>query len=100
MFERAVTDSRDGALIRLHIQPGAKRSAPAGLFGDALKVAIQAPPVDGKANAALIKTLAKWFGVSANQIEIKSGEFSRDKLVLLRGGNAETIIKALDNLKS
>ncbi len=100
MFERAVTDSRDGALIRLHLQPGAKRSAPSGLFGDALKVAIQAPPVDGKANAALRKALAKWFGVSTNIIEIKAGEFSRDKLVLLRGENAGNIIKILDNLKS
>lgn len=99
-FRSAVTESRDGALLRLHLQPGARRTAPAGWFGDALKIAIQAPPVDGKANAALRKALSGWFNLPIAAIEIKTGEFSRDKLVLLRGRSAEEIIQILNTLSS
>jgi uncharacterized protein (TIGR00251 family) len=54
-----------------------------------LKIAVQAPPVEGKANSALIAFLAELFGVSKNKVEIVSGELSRSKVFLLRGLSME-----------
>lgn len=71
----------DDLILLCHIQPGAKRSELAGEHGDRLKIRLQAPPVDGKANSALIKFLAKLFGVPRNAINIESGELSRQKRV-------------------
>ena len=72
----------DGDLLLVcHLQPNASRSEFAGLHGDALKIRIQAPPVEGKANTELVKFLAKAFGVSKRDIEIISGELNRHKRV-------------------
>lgn len=72
----------DGDLILVcHLQPKAAKSEFAGLHGDALKVRIQAPPVEGKANAELVKFLAKQFGVSKSAVSIISGELNRHKRV-------------------
>jgi uncharacterized protein (TIGR00251 family) len=72
----------DGDLILVcHLQPKASKSEFAGLHGDALKIRIQAPPVEGKANTELIKFLAKQFAVSKRDIEIISGELNRHKRV-------------------
>lgn len=72
----------DGDLILVcHLQPKASKSEFAGLHGDALKIRIQAPPVEGKANTELIKFLAKQFGVSKSAVNIISGELNRHKRV-------------------
>ena len=68
-------------VLTLHIQPGAKKTEIAGLHGDALKIRLAAPPVDGKANAELVRLLAEAFGVPRRQVAILRGETSRDKLV-------------------
>lgn len=76
----------DGSLVlSLHIQPGAKKTEIAGLHGEALKIRLAAPPVDGKANAALIAFLAKTYGVPKSAVELVSGETSRTKRVRLTG---------------
>ena len=77
----------DGKVILpLHVQPGAKRDAIAGMYGaQALKLATSAPPVDGKANAALRKLLSKWLGIPQAQIELKSGLTGRDKQFVISG---------------
>lgn len=73
---------KDGSLLlRLYIQPKSSRDQFCGCHGDALKVKITAPPVDGKANAHLISFLAKSFGVSRSQVTLVSGESSRAKRV-------------------
>ncbi|WP_432719303.1 DUF167 domain-containing protein [Jeongeupia wiesaeckerbachi] len=72
-------------LLRLHVQPGAKRTEVVGLHGDALKLRLAAPPVDGKANARLIAWLADLFGVPQRQVMIKSGLSSRQKVVVIDG---------------
>ena len=87
----------DGAiLLKLRVHPGAKRSAVNGIFGDALKLDLQAPPVDGKANAALIKFLAGELGVSKAAVSVKSGECSRDKVIKISGTTVENIISILN----
>ncbi|RJX65238.1 YggU family protein [Vibrio sinensis] len=68
-------------ILRLYIQPKASRDKIVGLHGDELKIAITAPPVDGKANAHLSKYLAKQFKVAKGLITIEKGEQGRHKQV-------------------
>lgn len=77
----AVTSCDDGLVLRLYIQPKASRDAIVGVHGDELKVAITAPPVDGQANAHLVKYLAKQFKVAKSQVIIEKGELGRHKQV-------------------
>lgn len=71
--------------LRLHVQPGAKKTDIAGLYGDCLKIRLAAPPVDGKANECLLRALADWFDVPLRQVTLKSGESSRRKVVEISG---------------
>jgi uncharacterized protein (TIGR00251 family) len=71
-------------ILNLHVQPGAKRSELAGLHGEALKIRLAAPPVEGRANKVLLKFIAKLFDVPLRQVELKKGEKSRDKIILVR----------------
>ena len=68
-------------LLRLILQPKASRDKFVGLLGEELKVAITAPPIDGKANAHLIKFLSKQFKVAKSDITVEKGQLSRHKLV-------------------
>ncbi|EMA4766501.1 DUF167 family protein YggU [Cronobacter sakazakii] len=77
----AVSKTVDGLVLRLYIQPKASRDSIIGLHGDELKVAITAPPVDGQANAYLVKYLAKQFRVAKSQVVIEKGELGRHKQV-------------------
>ncbi len=73
------------AILKLRIVPNARRSEVVGEHGDAIKVKVQAPPVDGKANEALRDFLAEQLQISARSIEIVGGEKSRDKTVAITG---------------
>ena len=78
-----------GVTLSVRAQPGAKKTAITGIFGDGsqrqLKIAVQAPPLEGRANEALIAFLAEWFGLPRSAVELISGELSRSKVFLLRG---------------
>jgi uncharacterized protein (TIGR00251 family) len=71
----------DALTLSCHIQPKSSRDEIVGLYGDSVKIRITAPPVDGKANAHLIKILAKLFGVSKSAVTITSGKSGRTKVV-------------------
>ncbi len=90
-----VRDSAQGAQFALRVQPRASRNAIAGTIGDAIKLAITAPPVDGKANQAVIEFLANLFRVSKSSVVIVSGETGRNKLIAIRGMSAEQVRKVL-----
>lgn len=77
----AVSQTPDGLVLRLYIQPKASRDCLIGLHGDELKVAITAPPIDGKANAHLVKYLAKQFRVAKSQVLVEKGEQGRHKQI-------------------
>lgn len=79
-----VADGR-GVTLRLHIQPGAKKTEVVGMHGEALKIRLAAPPVDGKANACLIAFLADRLGVARSAISLVSGDSSRAKRVHVSG---------------
>ena len=71
----------DVITLNLHVQPGAKSSAISGLHGDALKIRLAAPPVEGRANKALMKFLAELFAVPLRDIKLLRGQQSRHKVV-------------------
>ncbi len=86
--------SDDGATLtlRLHVQPGAKRTEFAGIHGDGadarVKLRLAAPPVDGKANAALLAYLADAFDVPGRAVSLVRGETSRQKTVRIEAPRA------------
>lgn len=65
----------------LRAQPGASKSRLLGLHGERIKVALQAPPVDGKANDELLRLLAELFGMPRSKLQLAAGQTSRDKRV-------------------
>ncbi|MEP6496143.1 MAG: DUF167 domain-containing protein [bacterium] len=69
----------------MRVQPRASRSEVVGVYGDALRVRLSAPPVDGAANAALIEFLSDIFAVGRRSVKILSGESSRSKIVEIEG---------------
>lgn len=71
--------------LTLHVQPGAKRTEVAGLHGEALKIRLAAPPVEGQANSKLIAFLAEKFEVPVRCVALKQGETSRRKVVSVSG---------------
>ncbi len=75
--------------LAIHVQPRASRNAIVGWHGDALKVALTAPPVDGAANTALIVFLAQAFDLKRAQIRLLHGDSSRHKLVELDADEAQ-----------
>lgn len=84
-----------GVTLAVRAQPGAKKTAIVGVYGEGaaaqLKIAVQAPPVEGKANLALVGFLAELFGIAKNKVELVGGELSRSKVFLLRGVSAEQV---------
>lgn len=82
----------DGRItLTLHIQPGAKKTEFAGLHGDALKIRLAAPPVDGKANEALVRFLADVLDLPKSAVILKSGQTSRRKVLEVTGSDAARI---------
>lgn len=82
----------DGRItLTLHIQPGAKKTEFAGLHGDALKIRLAAPPVDGKANEALIRFVAETLGLAKSAVNLKSGQTSRRKVLEVTGSTPQAV---------
>ncbi len=79
---------RDGVtVLLLRVQPGARRTAVIGPYGARLKIALHAPPVDGKANDELLRFLCARLALRANQVRVLSGLASRDKTVAVGGAD-------------
>ena len=86
-----VTDTKAGVRFAVRVQPRASKNEVAGIYGTAIKIRLQAPPVDGAANAALVSFLADLLSVSRRSVRIISGESSRDKIVDIDGVSADLI---------
>jgi uncharacterized protein len=97
-----VIDSRDGARFLVRVVPRASRTAVAGIVGEgdqaALKIALHAPPVEGRANAALVDFLADLLHVRRTDIAIAGGEHARTKTILIRGRRAAEIRQILTSV--
>lgn len=94
-----IADSRDGARFLVRVVPRAARTALSGIIGEgqhaALKIALHAPPLEGRANAALIDFLADLLQVRRAAIAIAGGEHARTKTILVRGRTAAEVQVAL-----
>lgn len=77
----------DAVILAIHAQPGAKRSEVAGLHGEALKIRLAAPPIEGKANDALLRFIAERFAVPLRNVELLRGAQSRHKMVKITGSS-------------
>ncbi len=85
----------DGAVLRVHVQPGASREGIAGVHGNALKVRVRAQATSGRANEAVLTLLAKELGVPATVLTLTGGASSRDKRVRFAGLSAAELEKRL-----
>lgn len=91
-----VQDTKDGAILTVHIQPRASTTECMGIHGDAIKIRVAAPPVDGAANDELIRFLARRFSISPTSVQIHSGAGGRHKRVLVKGATAQLVMARLN----
>jgi uncharacterized protein (TIGR00251 family) len=80
-----ITGSGSGLRIGVRVSPSAPRTQLRGVYGDRLKVAVNAPPEDNRANQELVEALAGWLGLDRESVRIESGHASRDKVVSFTG---------------
>jgi uncharacterized protein (TIGR00251 family) len=90
-----LTPHPDGVLMAVRAQPGARKNAVTGEHGGALKVAVTAPPEDGRANAAIVELLRDWLGLKRSEVELATGLTNRNKQVLIRGRSPEEVAALL-----
>ncbi|MEG1832423.1 MAG: DUF167 family protein [Burkholderiaceae bacterium] len=94
-FPSWLTLAGDDLVLAVHAQPGARRDAIVGEHGGRLKVALTTPPIEGRANQALIKFLAKRLAITRASIDLLSGETSREKRFRIHGLEATDLIERL-----
>ena len=88
-------DVADGCTLSVRLHPGARKNSVTGVHGDALKIALTAPPVDGKANEALIAFLADALHLPRARVALVAGATSRAKIVRITGKSAAEVTAAL-----
>lgn len=84
-----IRETAEGVTLAVRAQPGAKKTAITGVYGEGdtaqLKIALHAPPIEGRANEALVAFLADYFSLPRRDVLLVSGQLSRSKVFLLRG---------------
>jgi uncharacterized protein len=93
-----IGEHSEGCVLPVRAQPGAKKARVLGEQAGALKVAVTAPPQDGRANQALLEALRELLGLRRSQVELLSGETSRDKRFLIRGVSKEDLEQRIGRL--
>jgi uncharacterized protein len=86
-----IKDTANGAIFAVRLHPRAKKNAITGVLGDALKLSLTAPPVEGKANAACTEFLADLLNLPRSSITIAAGESSRNKVIRVAGLSAAEV---------
>jgi uncharacterized protein (TIGR00251 family) len=95
-----VNESAKGITFAVKVHPRAHKNAITGIVGDALKLALTAPPVEGRANQAVIEFFAELFAIPRSSVTIASGETSRNKMVRIAGLSKQVVEQRLAaNLK-
>jgi uncharacterized protein len=80
-----IQETSEGLVLRLWVQPGARKTGWAGIHGDQLKLMVQAPPIEDAANQGCLAFLAHWFGVKKTEVLLLKGEKSRSKRFFIKG---------------
>jgi len=88
----------EGSLLAVRAQPGARKPGVLGEHAGALKVAVTAPPEDGRANEAITELLREWLGLKRSQVELASGATNRSKQFLIRGVTVEALREMIESL--
>lgn len=96
LFDVSGSEDAPAIVLRVVAHPGAGRTSVVGVHGDALRVRVGAPPVGGRANAALLALVSELFGVASGQVSITSGESSRMKRIRVEGVAAAAARRLLD----
>ena len=91
----SIRDTPSGATFQVKVHPRAKKNAITGEVGDALKVALTSPPVDGRANEACVAFLAELLNVPRSSVTIAAGQTSRNKLIRIAGITAAQVQERL-----
>ena len=91
-----IHDTPTGATFAIKVHPRAKKNAVTGELGDALKLSLTAPPVEGRANEACIEYFANLLKVPRSSVTIASGESSRSKVVRVAGLSAAELQRRLN----
>ena len=91
-----ISEKDGNVTFTVRVVPRASKTEIVGEIGGAVKVRVASPPVDGAANAELVKLLAKTFGVAKSDVEIVSGQTSKTKQIRINGATAEQLRNALD----
>ena len=91
-----VHESRGGATFAVKVHPRAKNNAITGELGNALKLSLTAPPIDGKANAACIEFFAKLLKVPRSSVTIASGQSNRQKVIRVAGLSADEVRRRIE----
>jgi uncharacterized protein (TIGR00251 family) len=94
----SLRETMDSVSFAVRVQPRASRTAITGVLGDAIKIAVAAPPVEGKANEALVRFIAELLGIARSSVGIVSGEASRNKVVRVIGVRAEFVRNRLEKM--
>ncbi|MBN1567706.1 MAG: DUF167 domain-containing protein [Acidobacteria bacterium] len=100
MDELKVNETDKGLVVRLHVQPRAKRCEFAGVHNGSLKLKIAAPPVDDAANRAIIQFLSLSLGLPKSRFQILAGGKSRDKVLQIRGLCLSDFLSGISRLLS
>jgi uncharacterized protein len=87
----AIRESGDGMTFAIRVHPRAKKNAITGEIGDALKISLTAPPIEGRANKACIAFLAELLNLPRSSITITCGQNSRNKIIHVAGVGAEWV---------
>ena len=90
-----IRDTPAGATFQVKVHPRARKNAITGVVGDALKLALTAPPVEGRANEACIAFFAEFLNVPRSSVTIAAGESSRQKLIRVAGLSAAQVEEKL-----
>jgi hypothetical protein len=90
-----VRDVAGGATLRVRVSPRAPRDEMAGERNGALVVRLTAPPVEGQANAALVRFLARHLGIAPSAVSVTQGAKTRDKVLLVAGARADDLLASL-----
>jgi len=88
-------DACDGATFTVKVHPRGRKNAITGEVGDALKVSLTAPPVEGRANEACIEFFAEVLNVPRSSVSIAAGQSSRNKVIRVAGVSAEEVRRRL-----
>jgi uncharacterized protein len=93
-----LTESTDGTMLAVHVQPGAGRTEVVGRHGDALKIRVAAPPTGNRANDAVIELVAREFALKKADVRVAAGATSRQKRLQLTGLDVPAAARIVDRL--